>query len=504
MTKSLRLLAAGTLLTLLAFPIAASADAFDVAATGLSASGSAQQLGKASDYGSSKVTISMPGENPVLEGVNPLTGEAYDGEYQPVLVNIDTHPGALPHWGVSAADLTYEMPIQADGSTRSLALFMGEIPENGAGPVRSARIPMCSLREMWGGVYCFYGYQGGTTDVKEWVKNYSANRKFTYPYVDGMTKNTEWFQRTSDSSHVAPYNVRLDVNAALESYAETPAAHPFIFTEAGLEHGEDVNGVVISYKTTSPAYVSAYQYNEETGLYDRYRNGEAYVDGDNGEQCSYANVIVLRTDITFMNGNNARPVIRLHGEGVCEIFQNGKYIRGSWARESTENADLNSRMVFFDDQGNELHMKTGKTFIQIVDNAQPVVVIADEAIDGAVTPQAQRASLETTQTQSSVTAKPKATRTPKPTATPQATATPDETAAPEATATPEPTEIPDELPTEEPAPESTDSPAQEATPSPEDPPAEFPTDQPEQPQPDDGNGETDHQPGEASPGEASM
>lgn len=35
-------------------------------------------------------------------------------------------------------------------------------------------------------------------------------------------------------------------------------------------------------------------------------------------------------------------------------------------------------------------MKVGKTFIQIVDNEQPVVVVADEAIDGAVEPQAQR------------------------------------------------------------------------------------------------------------------
>ena len=33
---------------------------------------------------------------------------------------------------------------------------------------------------------------------------------------------------------------------------------------------------------------------------------------------------------------------------------------------------------------------SGKTFIQIVDNEQPVVVVADEAIDGAVEPQAQR------------------------------------------------------------------------------------------------------------------
>lgn len=389
MNKSLRLLAAGMITLMMAVPAAAGAAPFDLASTGLSASGSAQQLGNPKSYGSEKVTVSLPEENPVIDGVNPITGEPFSGAYQPTLVNIDTHPNALPHWGVSSADLIYELPIQADGSTRSLALFMGDYPDS-AGPVRSARIPMCSLREMWGGVYCFYGYQGGSTSVSDWVKKYSSVGKLVYPYLDGISKHSDWFPRSSDSHHVAPYNVRLDLNAVRSSYTESPTPHPFTFTGTGLDHGEDVNGIVISYKTTNPAYVSAYQYNESTGLYDRYRNGEPYVDANNGEACSYANVIVVRTDITWMNNNNSRPVIRLHGEGVCEIFQNGKYIRGTWARNSTDTKKLDRRMVFLDDQGNELPMKAGKTFIQIVDNAQPVVVVADGAIEGSVTPQEQR------------------------------------------------------------------------------------------------------------------
>ena len=35
-------------------------------------------------------------------------------------------------------------------------------------------------------------------------------------------------------------------------------------------------------------------------------------------------------------------------------------------------------------------MKVGKTFIQIVDNEKPVVVVADEAVSGSVEPQKQR------------------------------------------------------------------------------------------------------------------
>ena len=107
---------------------------------------------------SRKITVDVPGENPVEDGVNPLTGESWYGNYYPILVNIDAHPEALPHWGVASADISYEMPVQADGSTRSAMLFMGTIPAY-AGPVRSGRVPMGSLREIWGGAWVFYGWQ---------------------------------------------------------------------------------------------------------------------------------------------------------------------------------------------------------------------------------------------------------------------------------------------------------------------------------------------------------
>lgn len=419
---------------LLACALAAGALAADFSASGLTVSGSAQQLGKARDYGSAKVTASVPAENPVVSGESPLTGVPFHGDYQLVLANIDTHPRALPHWGVASADLIYELPIQADGSTRSLALFMTEHPDS-AGPIRSARVPMASLREMWGGTYCFYGYQGGRdkNNVKDWVTANSTAKRFAHPYyLNGMTKNSAWFSRSSDHNHVAPYNVRLDMNAVLADGPAEANIHPFCFTDDPLTRGEAVNGVIISYKATSPAYVSAYQYNEATGLYDRYRNGEPYCDGDTGEHCAYANVIVIRTDISWASGNPSRPVIRLNGQGVCEIFQNGQYIRGTWVRESTETRNLNNRMVFLDENGQELPMQRGKTFIQIVDNGQPVVVLADQKIEGSVEPQEQRLTIGTGSTKSSKSSKPRATRTPKPTATPEATATPEpELSAPE-------------------------------------------------------------------------
>ncbi len=380
----------------------------------------------------------VPQENPVLPGISPTTGEPWNGAYHPILVNIDSHPKAMPQWGVSSADIIYEMPIQADGSTRMAALFMTNPPAY-AGPVRSGRVPMGSLREMWGGAWVFYGWQNWinkteknlVVDVDDWALHIHDDARvkgrWVFPFVEGTENNYgDFFHREKDGMHVSPYNVQVNMNAVSQLFTEEPVKHPYLFTDTGLDHGVAVTSITIPYKETSPAYVSSYQYNEMTGLYDRYANGEAYYDALTGMSCSYANVIVMRTDVSWYNNAPHRPVIQLVGEGTAEIFQNGKYIRGKWIRSHADTADefasLTSRLAFYDDAGNELALKTGKTFIQIVNNDASVIVSAGEMIEGGTA----QATPEPTPT-------PRPTRTPKPTRTPRADA-----------ATPEPIEVEEE------------------------------------------------------------
>lgn len=167
--------------------------------------------------------------------------------------------------------------------------------------------------------------------------------------------------------------------------------HPFRFTDTGLDHGADVSHIRIEYSLHDYPhnYISEYDYNSETGLYERYRNDQRDYDALNGMPLSYANVIVLRTQVSWYNNNPQRPVVQLVGQGTCEIFQNGKYIRGYWTRakgqgvaDELEPQTLASRMVFYDDAGRELPMKVGKTFIQVVDSEQAVMVDSEQQIVG--------------------------------------------------------------------------------------------------------------------------
>ena len=72
---------------------------------------------------------------------------------------------------------------------------MSNIPSY-AGPVRSGRVPMASLREMWGGAWIFYGWQNTVVqsgklivDVDSWALNLHEdarqNGRWVFPFIEG-------------------------------------------------------------------------------------------------------------------------------------------------------------------------------------------------------------------------------------------------------------------------------------------------------------------------------
>ena len=127
--------------------------------------------------------------------------------------------------------------------------------------------------------------------------------RWVFPFVEGgLTRNyTDLFHRERSEGPVAPYNVQVDMKGVEALFTSEPTKHPFKFTDTGLDRGVDVTSIELNLKTTDPAYVISYQYNEMTGLYERYRNGEPYYDALNGMNTEYANVIVLRTNVTWYN-----------------------------------------------------------------------------------------------------------------------------------------------------------------------------------------------------------
>ncbi|MGI6725818.1 MAG: DUF3048 domain-containing protein [Christensenellales bacterium] len=300
--------------------------------------------------------------NPVIEGENQLTGLPTDAPYIPVLVNIDNVAGAWPQWGIVDADIIYELPIDGLSLTRLMALFGYRHPQD-VGPVRSGRIMHAEMREEWDAAWVYVGVQEKKgSNVNDYLRKHGVRSKPVNLLFDG-TGNRYGYLFGAKKGYKNPHHHSIDLTKiAQEVSAYTFPQRPFLFTDELPETGVQASRVDLKYGTRQDSYSNSYYiYDEQTNQYTRYRDNTLYVDANQPDAgLTFSNLIVQWTELKFNGASNA-PLLKEVGEGNADIFTGGRYIAGYWVRES-----VGSRTVFYDENGEEIRLQRGKTFINVV------------------------------------------------------------------------------------------------------------------------------------------
>lgn len=336
--------------------------------------------------------------NPVIEGESPTTGMPYDTSslYMPMLVQISNPEGSAKNldgkkvtsagigqrapWGGQYADIVYEGILYRSGQTRITFLFsdaFADMSSLSVGPVRSARIGHVLLREEWqGGIVYAGGPRAEENNIAAMFAELGASTKgVTYNLLDAGY--TEYKYRVQGVK--APDNYNVDVAGIRTLIPATTIAqpHPFLFSDVSPYIEGYETAYTINLDWGHKRYISSFEYDESNNLYLRYSNGAPYMtfasaddrSEDSSEQMSFSNVIIQRVGYSytgesvdakgkFKAGNKIMPVMNSVGKGNADIFIGGRYIPGYWVRES-----IDSPTVFLDDQGNEIVLTRGKTFI---------------------------------------------------------------------------------------------------------------------------------------------
>lgn len=326
------------------------------------------------------IKLQEVGLNPVIEGESPTTGlqladyEVYDGfaglavtgRYLPMIVQIDHTAGGIDDiapWGASYADIIYESPLHSSGYTRISMLFSDTIPDS-VGPVRSARVGHCWLREEWDAGFLFYGGQerDGSNIRKVFRETKASSKGVLFDGTAGSNK--PWMQYYSKrAGRVSPHDKEANV-AAMSSLVPADHVapnHTFLFTDDYYE-GDTAEAITITWGNDE--YNSFFEYDYDSNQYFRYKlyRNELYpyVDCDTEDQLAFTNVIIQHTTVRY-NGSAAAPITTHIGEGNADFFIGGVHIAGYWKRE-----DMQSRTVFYGPDGNEIALQRGKTFICII------------------------------------------------------------------------------------------------------------------------------------------
>lgn len=332
----------------------------------------------------------------LIPGESPVTGLPWEGDYLPMLVQIGNQEGNAQvngrtiqsagigkraPWGLQYADIVYEETVLNMGGTRFSALFsdcfaQGQ-PSGEVGPVRSTRVGQLLLREEWKSGFVYGGGFGGVlrwNDKETWEMLRQTGALEQGVLLD--TRNRDLVALRHRVKGVkSPNNLSVDLiglrNTIPTDFVSQP--RPFLFA--------DESPYISGYALTDTIHldwgdkytISHFSYNASQNVYTRFCGAGikeakwvpftsfATVEDRSEEHqqtLTFSNVIVQRVAYTYPDNTIFRVEMQSIGQGNADIFISGRYIPGYWVRTS-----IADPTVFYDDQGNELVLNRGKTFI---------------------------------------------------------------------------------------------------------------------------------------------
>jgi len=317
-------------------------------------------------------------EETVVEDVPPeegmvrsrLTNEwvsADVGSLRPLAVMIPNDKSALPQYNLSNADIVYECLVEGE-ITRLMAIYGDWTNLERVGNVRSCRDYFVYWAFEWDAIYC---HAGGPFYIDEVIGRSDTQN------INALVAPQGVFYRTSDRS--APQNLYLDgqdivKEASRLGYDLSPRngysdnVHFQFATKAKPNNMEEygssaVTATKIDLAAAYPVTQTWFEYNAEDGLYYRYQapSGGAHMDAATESQLAFENVLIQFTyhEQRDENGYLAFQCIDTSKDGW--LFTNGKGIHVNWKKTSDYGATR-----YYDDNGKEVQLNTGKTMICIV------------------------------------------------------------------------------------------------------------------------------------------
>jgi len=315
---------------------------------------------------------------PSAFAVNPFTGllnmDPANVGKRSVTVSINNHPEALPHRGISRADVIYEFETEG-GQTRLLALFAdaAKIPE--VGSLRSARIVACDLSAGTNSIFIHYGENNRVPDYLTYNKIddidgniYSANSGHSVDGVISLPKGIYFWRDDTWKSeraleHTAVTNGTHIVQAinelGLTLDGETPTLFNFVASSSpSLAQGKDCTKLIVYFSKNNDD--STFTYNPDTKLYAKSEyGGKAEMDETTGEQIAVTNVFTLFTNIQ-QHGDTTIDVYFADG-GKGYYTSEGKIIDILWTK-----AKPHDPISVTDLDGNPIQVNVGKSYINVV------------------------------------------------------------------------------------------------------------------------------------------
>ena len=324
------------------------------------ASGSNDEKPKQQAARTTSTTTTIPATTtttpPIIAPLTGLVDPSGASVTRPALsVKVENTPESRPQGGIDQADVLYEEVVEGN-ITRFVAIFNSSIPET-VGPVRSVRAQDPDIVWPLGGIFVFSG--GAQVNV-------NAVRAAPVTVVDETIALSVpgAFERNAAGQppRSSPHNL-YGHGPQLLSMGGDPKPPPALFeylpADAPPVAGTGVLSTRIGFVS---GYDPTYTWDPATRTWLRSMNGAPHtVVG--GAQIAPTNVVVQFVDF---NDGEGHPV----GEGALWVFTDGVLRVGKWVRHDRAQA-----AKFYDAFGNPLHLRAGRTWVELLPAGSAVDIV---------------------------------------------------------------------------------------------------------------------------------
>lgn len=300
---------------------------------------------------------------------NPLNGQQVEGPWnnRATAVVINNIQAALPQYGISQADILYELETEG-GITRFLAVFSDLSQVEAIGPVRSTRSFFNNLAlshdavlfHCGGSRYGLNGQYSISGDVISGWEHVNEQYNGAYFYRDTDRKYSGY----STEHTLFTSGEKLLKGLADKEFATTYEAeaydHGLVFAEEPGVTGENAENVKVKFyagKTTS------FQYDAESGTYLASQYNKPLEDAGVDQQLAFRNVIVINTTQSFVyDGTYNRSFYELNSTGEGYLICDGQMVAIQWHRDS-----LRSALYYTYEDGTPVTLGVGHTYVGVAD-----------------------------------------------------------------------------------------------------------------------------------------
>lgn len=295
---------------------------------------------------------------------------------RPIAIMMPTDKAAQPSYGIGNAKILYEI-MEEGNISRQLAIIDNWHGLSQIGNIRSCRDYYIPQACEWDPILIHFGgvcYMDGKINAPH-INNLSG----TYEYgVGGEMPGAGYFFRTSDKK--APHNAYIGaegITKACEKLGYSLTVRPEYYNASHFtfangvntleQYGNAVPGNVIDLSEIFSYTKSYFTYDASTGLYYKNIHGGAHTDALTGQQLTFSNVIIQNTNWAKRDANGYLTFQNIDSTSDGYYFTKGRGIHITWTKTSDY-----APTKYYDDNGNEIQINEGKTYIAIAQKGKNV------------------------------------------------------------------------------------------------------------------------------------